>query len=78
MWYKMGWEFRSNRRYFSQTEAMRCIVQLLGGLSDVHAAGIMHRDLVCRNVLIKTDKGEIFFKLADFGIAKVRLLRKVT
>ncbi|MEZ4238267.1 MAG: serine/threonine-protein kinase [Myxococcota bacterium] len=47
------------------TEAM---IQLCAGVSAVHAAGVVHRDIKPRNVLVNWDG---VLKLTDFGIAQL-------
>jgi serine/threonine protein kinase len=47
------------------TEAM---IQLCSGVSAVHAAGVVHRDIKPRNVLVNWDG---VLKLTDFGIAQL-------
>lgn len=45
-------------------------LQMLNGLSAIHQAGIIHRDIKPQNILIGTD-GQA--RVADFGIAQVEL-----
>jgi hypothetical protein len=48
------------------------IVDQIGAvLDDTHAAGVIHRDLKPKNVLIATRGGAPFVKLIDFGISKM-------
>lgn len=47
--------------------ALRVLLDVLAGLSAVHAHGIVHRDVSPQNVLVGVDG---FAKLADFGVAK--------
>ncbi|TVQ88750.1 MAG: serine/threonine protein kinase [Deltaproteobacteria bacterium] len=49
-------------------EAVRRILEVLAGLSAVHARGIIHRDIKPQNLLIAADDRTV---LADFGIALV-------
>ncbi|MEZ4911071.1 MAG: protein kinase [Saprospiraceae bacterium] len=45
---------------------------LLNGVSHLHKAGIIHRDLKAGNILIAKDqKGEYIPKISDFGLSKL-------
>ena len=48
--------------------ACRQILQVLGGLEEAHAHGILHRDIKAQNVLVAADDT---LKLSDFGLAKL-------
>lgn len=50
----------------SETTAVRCTRHLLQGLRDIHAAGIIHRDIKLENLLITTNG---VLKITDFGWA---------
>jgi len=50
--------------------AVSITAQVLEGLSDAHAMGLIHRDLKPGNILVDQDR-EDDVKLIDFGIAKV-------
>jgi len=53
-------------------DAVTLTTQLLSGLAEAHAAGIVHRDIKPSNVLLATLKdGSRLLKLVDFGIAKL-------
>ena len=68
------------------------VLELLGGISHAHGAGVVHRDVKPENVLIEhrradgpssgsegTDRGDrIAVKLTDFGIAKLLDAQGVT
>ena len=49
-------------------EAVAVVQQLLAGLQDIHAAGLVHRDIKPGNVL---SNGRGRYKIADFGISVV-------
>ena len=52
-------------------EATRLIIQVLEGLTAVHAAGVVHRDVKPENVLIDTTMTPSQARLSDFGIARL-------
>ncbi len=54
--------------------ALRLTAQALMGLSRVHDASIVHRDIRPANYfLARSDAGEVIVKLLDFGLAKVKV-----
>jgi hypothetical protein len=52
-------------------EAVRLTCQLLQGLTAVHAAGIVHRDVKPENVLVSTPGRQAELKLTDFGVSRL-------
>ncbi len=54
----------------SGAAALAIVTQLAGALTEVHAFGIVHRDVKPNNILLVGKGNEIAPKLADFGIAK--------
>jgi serine/threonine protein kinase len=62
-------------------EAVALTGQLLQGLTAVHAAGVVHRDVKPENVLVSTVRGGVVLKLTDFGVSRLSYgasLTKVT
>lgn len=51
-------------------EAVGVVLPLLEGLSAVHAAGVVHRDVKPANVLLVQEGSQVSPKLVDFGIAR--------
>ena len=52
--------------------ATRIASQIARALTEAHAAGIVHRDLKCENVILsRTASGEEHARVLDFGIAKL-------
>ena len=45
---------------------MRCVRDMCAALHHIHAAGILHRDVSCRNILVDSDGSMV---LADLGLA---------
>ena len=62
-------------KHFTEDEAVDYTSQLLDGLSALHRAGIVHRDISPKNVILTPD-GVI--KLIDFGISHMLVPEKNT
>lgn len=53
------------------SRTVHLFTQVIEALQHVHAAGLVHRDIKPRNIILyKTETGEESIKLVDFGIAK--------
>merc|ERR1711935_783353 len=62
--------FRRGR--FSEPQAARITNQILNALLELHALGIVHRDIKAENILIlNSDESDIKVKLCDFGMARL-------
>lgn len=59
-----------SRRYLSEEEVCRLILQLCRGLSGLHKAGIIHRDIKPENLIIQEINGALFVRLIDFDAAR--------
>jgi eukaryotic-like serine/threonine-protein kinase len=55
---------------FDRARAARALLHITNGLEEVHAVGVVHRDLTPGNVLCCNVGSEEMFKLSDFGIAR--------
>ncbi|HEX7450895.1 MAG TPA: serine/threonine-protein kinase [Polyangiaceae bacterium] len=55
---------------FDRERAARALLHITSGLEEVHAVGVVHRDLTPGNVLCCNVGSEEIFKLSDFGIAR--------
>ena len=56
-----------NEKDFTEKEIIELVTAILDGLKEVHAEGILHRDLKPDNIFMKDDKIPV---LIDFGSAK--------
>ncbi len=61
---------RGQDKVISEAEATRIALDVLDGLAEAHAAGLVHRDLKPSNIAIRRSDGAV--KLLDFGLALVR------
>jgi hypothetical protein len=59
------------QRTLPPAEAVRLLIQLLYGLSAVHGAGVVHRDVKPENLLLDASAGRPVLKLTDFGVARL-------
>jgi serine/threonine protein kinase len=50
--------------------ALDVFAQILEGLRDAHASGVIHRDVKPANILLRGDRAEPWIYLCDFGIAQ--------
>ena len=55
----------------SERRAAAIAHQMLSALKEAHAAGLIHRDLKPSNVMIEDRDGKDFFRILDFGVAKL-------
>jgi DNA-binding NarL/FixJ family response regulator len=61
--------------YVDQVRILRIFRQVLTALKDIHAAGVIHRDLKPHNVMFREDQS---LAMVDFGIAKLADLPGIT
>ena len=55
----------------SHDDARQIAVQLLGGLTAIHATGVIHRDIKPSNVIgFRDHSGRLHVRLIDFGVAR--------
>jgi formylglycine-generating enzyme required for sulfatase activity/serine/threonine protein kinase len=60
------------RENLNPAQKTTIIFGLLNGVSHLHKAGIVHRDLKAGNILMARDqKGEFIPKISDFGLSKL-------
>jgi serine/threonine-protein kinase len=60
---------RDSHQVMTEGEAARIAIDVLAGLEDAHAAGLVHRDLKPSNIAMRRSDGSV--KILDFGLALV-------
>jgi serine/threonine protein kinase len=58
------------QRDYSEEEARRVMLALLGAVQHLHARGIIHRDIKPENILLQAPHSHTDIKLSDFGLAR--------
>jgi len=67
---RVEYAVRETRYGFDPERAARVVDSLARGLAEIHAAGVVHRDLTPGNVLCCGAGDSELFKISDFGIAR--------
>jgi len=63
---------KKRRESYTESQAAYITSQMLSALKDLHARGIIHRDVKPENILlVNDDESDVRVKLADFGVARV-------
>ena len=58
------------RGRFTESDAVKIVIQILGAVEYIHSKNIVHRDLKPENILYATKEPNSPIVIADFGIAK--------
>ena len=58
------------RERYAESDARRCVRNILGTIAFLHAHGVAHRDLKPENILLRGSDDDTDLVLVDFGIAK--------
>lgn len=67
---RIDYSVRETGFAFDAERAARAIQNLAEGISEIHAVGVVHRDITPNNVLCCGVGDAELFKLSDFGIAR--------
>jgi serine/threonine protein kinase len=67
---RITYSLRATGYAFDPDRAARAIHALAKGLEEIHAVGVVHRDLTPANVLCCGNGQTEMFKISDFGIAR--------
>ena len=76
-----GGDLRTGVRFpVPADEALSMAGQIAAGLAAVRATGVIHRDLNPENVFVNRSRGQVVFRLTDFGVSRLvgQTLTKVT
>jgi len=57
----------SKKKFFSEPESKKILVDILLGLKQLVKAGIIHRDIKLENILYKDGK----YKISDFSFSRI-------
>ena len=61
---------RVTKKIYSEKQAARYVLQMLGAVRYLHRRDIVHRDLKLENFLLDTTKDDSELKLTDFGYSR--------
>lgn len=67
---RIVYSMRATGYAFDPERAARAVKALSRGLEEIHAVGVVHRDLTPANVLCCGNAATEMFKISDFGIAR--------
>lgn len=67
---RLIYSLRATGYAFDSERAARAVRALSRGLEEIHAVGVVHRDLTPANVLCCGNGATEMFKISDFGIAR--------
>jgi serine/threonine protein kinase len=67
---RVDFAVKETRYAFERERAARALSHICQGLEEVHAVGVIHRDLTPNNVLCCGFAADELFKISDFGIAR--------
>lgn len=59
------------KTFYSESEAAKCVEEILRAVNELHTNGIVHRDLKPENLLYATRADDSPVKIADFGLSKI-------
>lgn len=59
------------RGYYSEKDAAKCVLEILGAVKYLHDNDVVHRDLKPENLLYENNGDDSRIKLADFGLSKI-------
>ena len=57
------------KSHYSETEAARAFVQIIGAVKYLHQIGVVHRDLKPENILYASEDPDAPLKICDFGLS---------
>ena len=67
-----------HKGFYSESDAVHVIKQILDGVSYLHSKGITHKDLKPENILYDTTEDDSIVKISDFGMSEVNPEHELT